>query len=515
MRWLRESLSRRSRRRVLLVRAGGARLFPGSSRGPRPAVEFAADATGLARFGDYLQRAAAKPIHLLVDVIEEDFRRETTPHVRGLSRRRVHSTRAARLFRGTPFVFARQEGRVRDGRRDDRVLFSAIVRPERVQPWLDVLLERDAPVAGVHSLPIASALMLPLLDAAAGRVLLVTESGDRNLRQTVFEDGRLTLSRLAPLPPGERLHRARRIVEEVGRIVDHVERAGESPAELQMRIVGAAPLLDAIREVEGRGALVDGLVDRESVERRLGGCPRASKSEDGDAPDGGCDRAFAHLALDRRLADHYAPGAARAIHRTRQTGRALMAGGVVLLIAGSAGGGASLHRSQSLAASTESLNREARALEVRYRTERMPESEVMPRDVQLAVETAQRLEADRVRALPVLRTVSEALSGFPDVQLTSLEWFEISERDAWPGPRGEDTPKVHHRVVLFRGRLEIFDSHFRAATEEVFRFAESLERKPRVREVEVTDMPPPPGSGYRGRHETEFAVRMVVDVRGE
>ena len=97
-----------------------------------------------------------------------------------------------------------------EGRRDDRILFSAIVRPERIEPWLDAL--RGHEVAGIHSLPMVSAGLLPLLGAEAGRVLLATESGEGHLRQTFFEDGRLVLSRLAPLPSGEPADRARHVI---------------------------------------------------------------------------------------------------------------------------------------------------------------------------------------------------------------------------------------------------------------------------------------------------------------
>ena len=71
-----------------------------------------------------------------------------------------------------------------EGRRDDRVLLSAVVRPERLEPWLDVLQALAAPVAGVHSLPLVSARLLPHLDTGAGTALLVTQSGEQGLRQT-------------------------------------------------------------------------------------------------------------------------------------------------------------------------------------------------------------------------------------------------------------------------------------------------------------------------------------------
>ena len=502
---------------MLVVRSGGVRLFRGSRRAPGPIRDFTADESGYAEFGRYLQHTAAPPMHLLVDVIDEDFRRETVPHVFGRTRQGVLATRRARLFHGTPYVSTRREGRAPEGRRDDRILFSAIVRPERIEPWLDVLREHEAPVAGVHSLPITSARLLPILGASTGQVLLVTESGERDLRQTFFEDGRLTLSRLAPLPPGESGDRARRIVAEVERFLHHLDRSGRPPEGLKIRFVGGAHLLAAMRELEIGGELTEGLVDTATVERRLGHrCQPTDNESDGGSNDG-CDRMFARLALSRPPPNHYAPAAVLAIHRSRQAGRALKAAGITILLAGAAWSGSVWHRSSELAAAWASLDREAHGYEVRYRAERLPESKVAARDVRLAVEAASRLDTNRVRALPILQTISEALSGFPELQLESLEWFEISERDGWPGPRDAYAPREGFRVVHLRGRIEPFNGHYRAAADEIFRFADGLEAVPRLSEVEVTDLPlnPGDGGGYQHRQKAGFEMRMVLDVRTE
>ena len=507
---------------MLVVRAGGARLFRGTRRAVRAVADFTADEAGYAGFGRYLERAAPPPpIHLLVDLVEEDFRRETTPHVHGPARRSVLETRSARLFPGTPHVSARREGRMPEGRRDDRVLFSAIVRPERIEPWLDAL--RGHEVAGVHSLPLVSAGLLPLLGARSGPVLLVTESGDRDLRQTCFEDGRLTLSRLATLPPGEPAERARHIVLEVERLVHHLARSGRSTEGLGFRLVGDAALLAALRESKLPGELAEGLVDTTAVERRLDGRsrPRAADRDHvlngvlNGGSTGGSDRVFARLALDHRFPNHYATAPVLAPYRTKQTGRALKTAGVAMLLAGAALGGAAWHRSGELAVAAEALEREAAGIEGRHRAERLPESDVGPDDLRAVVEAAERLDADRIGALPIFRTVGEALAGSPDVALESLEWFEISDRDGWPSAPAEDAPRARFRVVHLRGRVEPFTGHYRAAADEVFRFVDRLEAMPGLSGVDVTELPEDRfDHDRRRRPDAGFELRMVVDARG-
>ena len=512
MRWSPAFPSRCRGRWVLLVRSGGARLFRGSRRVHGPVADFPADDTGYAGLRRYLERAARSPIHLLVDLTEEDFQRETVPHVHGRTRRSVLATRSARLFPGMSHVSARREGRTAQGRRDDRILFSAILRPERIEPWLDAL--RGSEVAGVHSLPIVSAGLLPLLGSGAGRVLLVTENGERHLRQTFFEDGRLVLSRLAALPPGEPADRAGPIVAEMERLLHHLGRAGHSTKGLSLRLLGSASLLAAVRKSKIPRELAEGLVDAVTVEGRLGRRSRPRTAERGDASNSGCDRIFARLVVSRRPPNHYAPPSVLATYRTKQAARALNATGIALFLAGAAWSGSAWYRSGDLAAATEALAREATGVEARLRAERLPKSEVGTGDLRLAVETAQRLGTNRVGAVPILRTVGEALARFPALQLESLEWFEITEREGWSGPPGENPARERFRIVHLRGRVEPFTGHHREAVDEVFRFMDGLEAMPRLTGVDLTDLPQNHGGRGRGLGpETGFEVRMVLDVR--
>ncbi|MBF2759223.1 MAG: hypothetical protein ISN28_02970 [Ectothiorhodospiraceae bacterium AqS1] len=209
------------------------------------------------------------PIHLLVDLVEEDFRLESVPHVIGRSRRSVLDLRGRRLFPEASHVHALRRGRAEpadlegmrspSARRDDIVLFSAIVRPQYLDPWLDLLFECDIPLVGVSSLPLASERLLRLPafidrlrskeressskpdasappsaassisdDAIAERLLLVSESGDSSLRQSFFKKGRLVMSRLAALPKGDASLRAQGAMEEIGRFCRHLQRSERS-----------------------------------------------------------------------------------------------------------------------------------------------------------------------------------------------------------------------------------------------------------------------------------------------
>ncbi len=154
------------------------------------------DSAGREQFSSYLKQHR-HPTFLLVDVIEEDFRQETVPHLTGGNRRALIDRKFEQYYRNTLFRQARVMQRQADGRRDDEMLFSALTNPQRISPWLDTLLNNSTPLIGIHSLPNIS---LPLLkDIQSDHVLLLSWEKHAGLRQTYFNKKRLHFSRLTPI----------------------------------------------------------------------------------------------------------------------------------------------------------------------------------------------------------------------------------------------------------------------------------------------------------------------------
>ena len=68
-------------------------------------------------FADYLARHAALPTYLITDLIEEDFRIDTVPHLRGGDREAVLGRKMAQLYRASTFRHAIVQDREAAGRR--------------------------------------------------------------------------------------------------------------------------------------------------------------------------------------------------------------------------------------------------------------------------------------------------------------------------------------------------------------------------------------------------------------
>ena len=160
------------------------------------ACSFEPDSAGLDKFEQYLHQSARLPTKLLIDVIEEDFRQETVPHVNGKDRAAVVNRQLDRFYRSSKqFTYYEVIGREKSGRRDDRVLMGAVTDPVLLSPWLEIIDRTETPLSGIWTLPLVSKKLLGMIEARKGPVLLVSQQVNSTLRQTFFRDGKMISSR--------------------------------------------------------------------------------------------------------------------------------------------------------------------------------------------------------------------------------------------------------------------------------------------------------------------------------
>ena len=159
--------------------------------------DFQPDDEGFREFEKLLKSSVSMSSRLLVDMIEEDFRRETIPHVNRFDRRALISRQLARHYREDDYVHARLIGRTTVGRRDDQVLMSALTNTGLLAPWLERLEQYDVLLAGIWSLPLLSEKLIKPLRFDADHVLLVSRQVRSSLRNSYMHKGKLMISRQA------------------------------------------------------------------------------------------------------------------------------------------------------------------------------------------------------------------------------------------------------------------------------------------------------------------------------
>lgn len=159
-------------------------------------ASFAGDEAGLAAFGDYLGQHRRSLFLILVDTPEESFQTEDIPYCTGKDRQAILRRKLDQHFYGTPYALASSQGRLKSGRRDERLLLMALTQPQHFEPWLAALRDNQAILAGIYTLPQTIHGLLPARPTGQQLLLTLTHAG---LRQTFFDDGQMRFSRLTPL----------------------------------------------------------------------------------------------------------------------------------------------------------------------------------------------------------------------------------------------------------------------------------------------------------------------------
>ncbi len=153
---------------------------------------------GIEKFTTYLRAAENTPVRILVDLIEEDFNKESIPHVGSRDRKSIIRRLIDRHYRKSGDYFNYNIiGRETTGRKDDIVLYSVLSNPDILQPWLKPMLETSTPVSGIWSLPLLTPKLYKYLSVNTENILVVSQQVPSNLRQTFLKNGKLESSRSA------------------------------------------------------------------------------------------------------------------------------------------------------------------------------------------------------------------------------------------------------------------------------------------------------------------------------
>ena len=190
-------------RRVLYVADQSITLYDWNQGHLLGQLTFSDDAAGHQAFTQFLHNSPGLPIQLLINSNDEDIRIEPVPHVAARDQRLLVERLLNRHYRDEPYVYCRKQGRSRQGRRDDQFLIASLGPNPALKHWLSVIEQCQQPLAGLWSLPLLSHWLIATLPKQLPQVLLLTQDADHSLRQSLFQQGQLLLSRRSarPHPP--------------------------------------------------------------------------------------------------------------------------------------------------------------------------------------------------------------------------------------------------------------------------------------------------------------------------
>jgi hypothetical protein len=456
---------------------------------------FENDENGWQRFTDYVAANKNLPAEILVDLIEEDFQRDSIPHTIGRARRALIERKLTQFYRDTPFRHATPQGREKDGRKDDRILFSALTNAELPKPWLNALLKHTVPVIGIYSLALLSQLLFDKLRLGKEPLLLVTHQSS-GLRQSYFHDGYLHFSRLTPLLDQAPELLAESLIAESAKTRQFLAstRVLARGTKIQLVVIADANNLAAVQELSDNSSDPDAsyrLLQIDEVSQQLKQ-ELISGNED-------CDVLLLSLLGKERIASHYPLREQNRFYQLWQARIGLYVMSVLLALSALAWAGIDLMSILEQRRETARLEQEALHAESKYQiiVKNMPTTEVTPHNMKSVVDIERMLAQNVPLPDNLLAEVSRALETVPQIVVNQLHWkivdpatlnvadasVPIPIADAAPQAIILGLPDKPAEVLLIDGEIKPFDGDYRAALENVRMFAATLQKNPQLKAV--------------------------------
>lgn len=408
--------------RILLLTSQGLSAYIWQGGVLAPTGWFPTDEAGLAEFNHYLTSPPDCPLYLVADVIEEDFRLEDVAHVLGKDRRALLERKLAQFFRTTDYRAAQVQGREESGRRDDKVLFSALTNNEQLAFWVNRILAQHVPLKGILSVPW-------LMELCAGyqqlgrvaHLLLVHLEQHSGLRQTYIQNGRLKFSRLISLATVRSSNLAETITAECNHTRQYLERlkllSRDQPLEIHLSVQGEIGE-EIGEELTDRAGLSFHLHEIGVVAAELGVDPVLAGDQ------GMVFLALAQILRVRGLFNIYGSASATRYYRLRQIRQGLIVGTSLFFAAVLAFGFSLLADGFKQQAAQNRLDREAKQFYGQYQSllQELPETPIPAQVMQKVVKSVGMIQRQMAYPAEMMGFVSQALAVCPEIRLLKLDW---------------------------------------------------------------------------------------------
>lgn len=494
------SLGSQKKALVLLINDSGLQLFAWEKGALDWKQNFRATPAELEDFGNAIEPWRGYPVIIVSDLIEESFRHDTVVHVGGSDRTAVLKRKLDFVFRSTTYRLAKVTERETTGRRDDRIMLSAITKPDLIEIWVRVLLDKRMAIQSVTSVAhlLQDYAALSKLDQDEYLLIINVEPGG-NLRQTFIRKGVVMFSRLTPMQARENTLLGSDVLQETLQLRQYFERIQFIPYEATLRIRVYSTFDDSFLQLEARSTEMNRFEVAE-VGPLLAGLD-VNLGEHEASP---VHYFVAKVLAGRQPANVYGPPPATKYQDLRRFARGLWLTTAVIMLLGI---GVCTMPALSILdqwQQRDALLAQARPLQDEYAalSERFPETPIPSREMQLVVETHNTIAKQVHSPIDALNMISRALEGVSGLQLTSITW-ELVEKAAPPAAndgnnrgarrpaRGQDalldaagmTGLVLRERTAVRVQItgEAFSpASFRAAQEQVNTLISALRENPGV-----------------------------------
>ena len=524
-----------SNRRALFLSANKVAVYHWQNGQLGSSYLFDVTQEGRDNFERYLKETPNTPMYILVDVFEEEYRRETIPHVFGSDRKALIKRKQGRLFRDTPYRFTKVQGRETEGRRDDIIFLSAMTNPDVIKPWVALLEKYKIPMQGINSLPLFTESLLSLIPNPSDNMLLVSLQSISGLRQTFFQNREFRISRLVQMPRYGTVSYSPLILDEVEKVRRYLNSmrliTPDEPLDIYFLLAGN--LLEEINQEHTDSGLlnyhlldINSLMDQSTTPAKLS-TPFA-------------DQFFIYQFLKQRPANRYASSAETRYAKMRRMRYAMLTASVLLILSSVIWGGFNTVGGLTYKQQSVEADNKARFYASRYEIsrERLPETPVEAADLLVAVELAENLAQYKSSPIDMVKFISKGLNRFPDVTLDNVEWAASSDPNLSIGKGRHvdskqdmagitnsvlnDSSYRYYQIAMIKGHIAPFDGNFREAIATINKFTETLRSGKSVYDINIVTLPLDVSSNTSLQGNTRsvakkanFSIRVVLGIGNE
>lgn len=444
-------------RHLLFLDASGLAAYRWQLAGPMEDARFPATEAGWEAFGDYLRHHANGLFSLLADVAEEGFQLEDIPHVQGGDRREIIKRKLGQHFYGSPLALAISRGRLKEGRRDERLLLAGLTGYAIFQPWLQALRQAESRLVGIFSLP---QIIAELMAKSAGDdSLLVMSISRAGVRQTFLDHGQLRFSRLSPVATTNGAEVATTCATETTKIFQYLagQRLIARDAPLRTLVLAHPAHFADLRAAcqNNRERQVE-LVDLLALAKQYG-LTTPLRDSNGET-------LFLHVLARRQPRQQFAADEDRHFYRIWQLRSAIVASAVAVLAGCMLFTGGQLYVLNDLSTNNQAVRSEIDVGKQRYANLRqdVPSMPLAIDQLRALTDRAESLARRSTGPEPMMQHISRALEQAPRVELSQLDWrVANSAEDDSPGhakPEASPAPAAHpdgYAIVVLQGQLPL------------------------------------------------------------
>lgn len=237
-------LSSSSDKRIILINFEGLAVYGLDNNRLMKLATFIDDDVGHDKFRTYIIDESLTQISLVVDSPAEDFIVEKVVHVSPYDRKSFLNRKLDQHFRNVEFRSAKVLGREKSGRRDDRILFSAITQSRNIDNWIRVMLQEQVSIKSITSPAFAICKVARELGLETSKEIFLVNWQRNGIRQSLISNNKLMFSRLTPLPIDPEADLVKAILDATLQSLEYLERIGllQSGAIPDLHVV--SPLLE-------------------------------------------------------------------------------------------------------------------------------------------------------------------------------------------------------------------------------------------------------------------------------